>query len=216
MKFESRELRRPNAALLILFVLLPILAVATTIEPVTAVCSCPYGGTYYSSIYTRLCGLQQNVCVSFDYNCANDYTAVCGTTTTRTTPTRTVQPTSPRTCSSKCPNGGQYYESLYTSLCGLQRNICVTWDNNCANDYPACMTTTASTSTTTLTRTTLTRCTTGGAGATTSKTCSYTCPYGGQYYASILTHQSCGLQQNVCVVWDNNCADNYPAVATCG
>jgi hypothetical protein len=38
--------------------------------------SCPYGGTYYARICTSLCGCQYNVCVSFDYNCANDYQAV--------------------------------------------------------------------------------------------------------------------------------------------
>jgi hypothetical protein len=38
--------------------------------------SCPYGGTYRASICTSLCGCQYNVCVSFDYNCANDYQAV--------------------------------------------------------------------------------------------------------------------------------------------
>jgi hypothetical protein len=38
--------------------------------------SCPYGGTYFASICTSLCGCQYNVCVSFDYNCANDYPAV--------------------------------------------------------------------------------------------------------------------------------------------
>jgi hypothetical protein len=35
--------------------------------------SCPRGGTYYSHILTSLCGNQYDVCVSFDYNCANDY-----------------------------------------------------------------------------------------------------------------------------------------------
>jgi hypothetical protein len=38
--------------------------------------SCPYGGTYFASICTNLCGCQYNVCVSFDYNCADDYQAV--------------------------------------------------------------------------------------------------------------------------------------------
>lgn len=38
--------------------------------------SCPYGGTYFSSIYTSLCGWQYDVCVTFDYNCSNDYQAV--------------------------------------------------------------------------------------------------------------------------------------------
>ena len=217
MNFESRykQLRRPNACVLILLVILPVLAVATTIDNVTAACTCPYGGQYYVSRYTSLCGLQQNVCITWDNNCANDYPAVCGTTTTgttRTTSTITTQPTSPKTCSSKCPYGGQYYPSLFTRACGIQTNVCVTWDNNCANDYPACMTTT--TSTTTTTRTTSTRCTTGAVSATTSKTCSYTCPYGGQYYASRYT-SLCGLQQNVCITWDNNCANDYPAVMTC-
>ena len=36
-----------------------------------------------------------------------------------------------------CPNGGTYYASICTSLCGCQYNVCVTFDNNCANDYPA-------------------------------------------------------------------------------
>jgi hypothetical protein len=43
---------------------------------------CPYGGTYFASIYTRLCGWQYNVCVSFDRNCGNDYTAVYSYRTT--------------------------------------------------------------------------------------------------------------------------------------
>lgn len=38
--------------------------------------SCPYGGEYRSEICTSLCGCQHDVCVSFDYNCANDYPAV--------------------------------------------------------------------------------------------------------------------------------------------
>ncbi len=38
--------------------------------------TCPYGGTYYSYICTRLCGCQTDVCVSFDRNCSNDYKAV--------------------------------------------------------------------------------------------------------------------------------------------
>ena len=37
--------------------------------------SCPYGGTYYAAKYTRLCGWQYDVCITFDYNCANDYHA---------------------------------------------------------------------------------------------------------------------------------------------
>jgi hypothetical protein len=39
---------------------------------------CPHGGQYYPSICTRLCGCQYNVCVSYDYNCANDYSAIPG------------------------------------------------------------------------------------------------------------------------------------------
>ncbi|MGA8858122.1 MAG: hypothetical protein WB643_13280 [Candidatus Bathyarchaeia archaeon] len=35
--------------------------------------SCPYGGTYFSSIYTSLCGWQYDVCVTFDSNCSDDY-----------------------------------------------------------------------------------------------------------------------------------------------
>jgi hypothetical protein len=38
--------------------------------------SCPYGGTYYSVKCTSLCGCQHDVCITFDYNCANDYPAV--------------------------------------------------------------------------------------------------------------------------------------------
>lgn len=36
-----------------------------------------------------------------------------------------------------CTNGGTYYASICTSLCGCKYNVCVTFDNNCANDYPA-------------------------------------------------------------------------------
>jgi hypothetical protein len=36
-----------------------------------------------------------------------------------------------------CPNGGTFYASICTSLCGCQYNVCVSFDNNCANDYPA-------------------------------------------------------------------------------
>jgi hypothetical protein len=36
-----------------------------------------------------------------------------------------------------CPHGGTYYASICTSLCGCQYNVCVSFDNNCANDYPA-------------------------------------------------------------------------------
>jgi hypothetical protein len=47
--------------------------------------TCPYGGTYYAYIHTSLCGWQSSVCVSFDYNCADDYPAVwVGYTTTST------------------------------------------------------------------------------------------------------------------------------------
>jgi len=38
--------------------------------------SCPYGGTYYPVKCTSLCGCQYDVCITFDYNCANDYPAV--------------------------------------------------------------------------------------------------------------------------------------------
>jgi hypothetical protein len=38
--------------------------------------SCPYGGEYFSAICTKLCGCQYDICVSFDYNCADDYPAV--------------------------------------------------------------------------------------------------------------------------------------------
>jgi hypothetical protein len=44
--------------------------------------TCPYGGQYCSRICTSLCGCQYNVCVSFDYNCANDYPAVYADRTT--------------------------------------------------------------------------------------------------------------------------------------
>jgi hypothetical protein len=37
---------------------------------------CPYGGSYFSKLCTKLCGCQYNVCVSFDRNCGNDYSAV--------------------------------------------------------------------------------------------------------------------------------------------
>jgi hypothetical protein len=43
--------------------------------------SCPYGGTYYPVKCTRLCGCQYDVCITFDYNCANDYPAVYATRT---------------------------------------------------------------------------------------------------------------------------------------
>jgi len=126
---------------------MPVLALVTIADNVAvAACSCPYGGSYRSSIYTKLCGLQTNVCVSFDYNCADDYPAVCGVTTTTQSyvttthnyvTTTTVQTTPPNTYSNTCPYGGQYYSSIYTSLCGWQYNVCVTWDNNCADDYQA-------------------------------------------------------------------------------
>lgn len=38
--------------------------------------TCPHGGVYRSSICTSLCGCQNDVCVTFDHNCANDYRAV--------------------------------------------------------------------------------------------------------------------------------------------
>lgn len=43
--------------------------------------SCPYGGTYYPAKCTSLCGCQHDVCITFDYNCANDYPAVYSTRT---------------------------------------------------------------------------------------------------------------------------------------
>jgi hypothetical protein len=161
MRLGSRdELKRPNACVLILLMLIPVLALVTIADNVAvAACSCPYGGRYYSSINTKLCGLQTNVCVSFDYNCADDYPAVCGVTTTTqnnyvpTThnyvPTTTVQTTPPKIYSNTCPYGGQYYSSIYTSLCGWQYNVCVTWDNNCADDYQAVSTGSAATRATT-------------------------------------------------------------------
>jgi hypothetical protein len=98
MRFGSRDhdLKRPSACMLALLVLIPFLAVLMAADNVAvAACTCPYGGQYYSSIYTKLCGWQYNVCVSFDYNCANDYHAVCGTT--QTTSTRTVPMTTSKT-----------------------------------------------------------------------------------------------------------------------
>jgi hypothetical protein len=53
--------------------------------------TCPYGGKYRSSICTSLCGCQYDVCVTFDYNCANDYRAVyTDRTTVRTSRVRTT------------------------------------------------------------------------------------------------------------------------------
>jgi len=79
------ELKTPNACVLILLMLMPVLALLTTTDNAVAVaCTCPFGGQYFSSIRTSLCGWQYNVCVTWDYNCANDYPAVCWTTTTRT------------------------------------------------------------------------------------------------------------------------------------
>lgn len=31
----------------------------------------------------------------------------------------------------------RFVDGILTSLCGDQYNVCVTWDYNCANDYPA-------------------------------------------------------------------------------
>jgi hypothetical protein len=164
MKLGSRdELKRPNACVLILLMLIPVLALVTVADNVAvAACTCPYGGVYRSSIYTKLCGWQYNVCVSFDYNCANDYHAVCGTTqtstphatltqsrTTRTTSATTVQTTPPNAYSNACPYGGQYFSSIYTSVCGWQYDVCVSFDYNCANDYPAVHGTTQTRSTST-------------------------------------------------------------------
>jgi len=36
-----------------------------------------------------------------------------------------------------CPNGGECFSHIYTSLCGDQYNVCVTWNHNCADDYHA-------------------------------------------------------------------------------
>lgn len=36
-----------------------------------------------------------------------------------------------------CPHGGECFSWIHTSLCGDQYNVCVTWDYNCVNDYPA-------------------------------------------------------------------------------
>lgn len=47
----------------------------------------------------------------------------------------TVQVAECAQCS--CPCGGRYYSAIHTSLCGWQYNVCVTFDGNCANDYPA-------------------------------------------------------------------------------
>ena len=53
--------------------------------------TCPYGGEYRSSICTSLCGCQYDVCVTFDYNCANDYRAVyTDRTTVQTSRVRTT------------------------------------------------------------------------------------------------------------------------------
>lgn len=53
----------------------------TTVSTWRAGPSCPYGGTYYSVKCTSLCGCQHDVCITFDYNCANDYHAVYSTRT---------------------------------------------------------------------------------------------------------------------------------------
>lgn len=132
----NEEMKRPRGCVIILLLLVPILTVLTAADTAAAACTCPYGGRYYASIHTSLCGWQYNVCVTFDYNCSNDYPAVCGRTTTRTTRTLTTRVTG-KTCSYTCPYGGRYYSRLHTSLCGWQYNVCVTFDNNCRNDYPA-------------------------------------------------------------------------------
>ena len=133
----NEEMKGPRGCVLVLLLLIPVLS-ALTVETDTAVaaCTCPYGGRYYARIHTSLCGWQYNVCVTFDYNCSNDYPGVCGRTTTRTTRTITTRTTG-KTCSYGCPYGGTYYPRLYTRLCGWQYNVCVTFDNNCSNDYPA-------------------------------------------------------------------------------
>lgn len=131
------EMKGPRGCVLILLLLMPILALLTVADTAgAATCTCPYGGRYYASIWTSLCGLQRNVCVTFDNNCRNDYPAVCGGTTTRTTRTTTARTTG-KICSCSCPYGGRYYSSLYTRLCGWQYNVCVTFDYNCGNDYQA-------------------------------------------------------------------------------
>jgi hypothetical protein len=55
---------------------------------------CPYGGTYYSRLCTKLCGCQYNVCVSFDRNCGNDYASIYSYRTTVQTVRVTVTCTS--------------------------------------------------------------------------------------------------------------------------
>lgn len=53
--------------------------------------TCPHGGQYRSRICTSFCGCQYDVCVSFDYNCANDYAAVyTDRTTIQTSKLRTT------------------------------------------------------------------------------------------------------------------------------
>jgi len=114
MKFGLNELKRPNACVLILLLLMPVLALLTTADnAAAATCACPYGGQYFSSIYTSLCGWQYNVCVTWDYNCANDYPAVCGTTqtrTTRATSARTVQTTTTRTSTARTTACNSYLD----------------------------------------------------------------------------------------------------------
>lgn len=76
----------PCALILILsvasvaFLTTPQMAVAYQGQHCSANCSCPRGGECFSWIYTSLCGYQYNVCVTWDYNCANDYPAVCSST----------------------------------------------------------------------------------------------------------------------------------------
>jgi len=99
MGFGSRdqELKGPRVCGFILLLLIPSLALLTVADTAAAAqrCSCPYGGRYYSRLHTSLCGWQYDVCVTFDRNCANDYPAICATTTTTwTTRTTFTEPSS--------------------------------------------------------------------------------------------------------------------------
>jgi len=101
--------KRPNACVLILLMLIPVLALLTVADnAAAAACSCPHGGQYYASISTN-CGLQRNVCVTWDNNCANDYPAVCGTITCSYVEIMMGQ------CQSYNPYGSQRYSPQTTS-----------------------------------------------------------------------------------------------------
>jgi len=52
--------------------------------------SCPHGGTYYPVKCTSLCGCQHDVCITFDYNCANDYSAYSTRTVAQVVEARTT------------------------------------------------------------------------------------------------------------------------------